>query len=173
MLWFLLLVALPQPSDVLLLHADQAEETQTAYNYIFTVDGDDTIYTCQANRCSLADFRAQPSVSLTVYQLPEGYQRVATVIDQATLAEYRSVAVASYRLEQLDTDLTADAASRSYHTITIQTDGSVILDTTNQVRNADPASTSNTGNAWLWWFIGGAGLVLMAGLAGFVYTRRI
>lgn len=164
-------VALPQPSDVVLLHAGVAEEDQSDYNYIFTVDGDDTIYTCQANRCSLAAFRDQTAVSVTFYELPEGYQRVANLVDQTVLQEYQANAVQQYRVEALETALAATASARSYHTLTIQPDGSVERDAVSQERNpAEVADAAGATAAWIWWLIGGGGVV--AAGAGVVLWKR-
>ncbi|EKD78849.1 MAG: hypothetical protein ACD_41C00249G0002 [uncultured bacterium] len=171
MLWLFIAYAatLPQPSDVVFVHADVAEEQQDDFNYIFTVDGDDAIYTCQANRCSLSDFRDQPVVTATFYQLPEGYQRVATVVDQSTLAEYRANAVQEFRLENIETTLAAAGSNRSYHTVTIQADGNFDQDTVSQERNATTDVAAEGKYRWVWWLIGG-GVVIAAG-AGFILWK--
>ena len=172
MLWLLFAYAasLPQPSDVVFIHEGVVEEQQGDFNYIFTVAGADTIYTCQANRCSLSDFRDQSTVNATFYQLPEGYQRVATVVDQATLAEYLANAVQEFRLENLATTLSATESSRSYHTVTIQDDGSFTRDTVSQERNPVAADGTGTNFGWLGWFIGGG--VVLAGGAGYILWKR-
>lgn len=172
MIWFLIAYAatLPQPSDVVFLHDGVAEEQQADYNYIFTIDGDDTIYTCQANRCSLTDFRDQSTVSGSFYQLPEGYQRVATVVDQSTLQEYRDNAVQEFRLDNIETTLEASGGERSYHTVTIQADGSFARDTVSQERNAATADSAGAIPAWIWWLIGSGGAV--AAGAGFLLWKR-
>lgn len=164
-------VSLPQPSDVVLLHDGVAEEDQSDYNYIFTVDEDDTIYTCQANRCSLASFRDQVAVSVTFYELPEGYQRVANLVDQSILQEYRANAVQQYRIEGLETALAATESTRSYHTLTIQADGSVERDAISQERNpVEVSATAGSSYAWIWWLVGG-GVVVGLG-AGIVLWKR-
>lgn len=180
MLWLLLWVfsipavaaSLPQPSDVVFIHEGVNEEQQGDFNYIFTLDGDGTIYTCQANRCSLADWRDQPTINATFYQLPEGYQRVATVVDQSTLAEYRTNAVQQFRLEGLATTLSATDSSRSYHTVTIKSDGSFERDTVSQERN--PVIDDSTANqlGLVWWLIGG-GVVLASGAGYILWKRRL
>lgn len=165
-------VALPQPSDVVLLHDGVAEEDQSDYNYIFTVDGDDTIYTCQANRCSLASLRDQAAVSVTFYELPEGYQRVANLVDQSVLQEYRANAVQQYRVEALETALAATESTRSYHTLTIQADGSVERNAVSQERNpAEVVDAVGSTAAWVWWLIGG-GAVVAAGAGVVLWKRR-
>lgn len=173
MLWlFVLAVTLPQPSDVVFLHDGVAEEQQGDYNYIFTIDGDDTIYTCQANRCSLVDFRDQSIVNGTFYQLPEGYQRVATVIDQSTLTEYRANAQQEFRLAGLETNLTATGSSRTYHTVTIAADGRFERDTVSQERNATADDSAGGTGSWIWWLIGG-GVVLASGAGYILWKRRL
>lgn len=162
---------LPQPSDVVLLHDGVTEGKQSDYNYIFTVDGDDTIYTCQANRCSLASFRDQASVNIIVYELPEGYQRVANLVDQSVLQEYRTNAVQQYRVEGLETALAATASTRSYHTLTIMADGTVARDAVSQERNpAEVSAAAGSSYAWIWWLVGG-GVVVGLG-AGIVLWKR-
>lgn len=173
MLWlFVLAATLPQPSDVVFIHDGVVEEQQGDFNYIFTLDGDDTIYTCQANRCSLADWRDQPTINATFYQLPEGYQRVATVVDQSTLAEYRTNAIQEFRLEGLETTLSTIGSSRSYHTVTIAADGSFFRDTVSQERNAEVDKANSTNLTWLWWLIGG-GVVLASGAGYILWKRRL
>lgn len=179
MIWFFALLfpflvqaaSLPQPSDLVLLHENVAEDQQSDYNYIFTVDSDDTIYTCQANRCSLASFRDQASVNIIVYELPEGYQRVANLVDQSVLQEYRANAAHQYRVEGLETALTATASTRSYHTLTIQADGSIERDAVSQERNpVEVSATAGSSYAWIWWLVGG-GVVVGLG-AGIVLWKR-
>lgn len=161
---------LPQPSDVVFIHDGVNEDQQSDYNYIFTIDGDDTIYTCQANRCSLGDFRDQSTITATFYELPEGYQRVATIVDQTILEEYRTNAAEEFRLEGLETTLTATNSSRSYYTVTIFAEGSFELDTTSQERNVVVEDDTIASIRWIWWLIGGG--VVIAGGAGFILWKR-
>ncbi len=162
---------LPQPSDVVFVHDGVSEDKQDSYNYIFTVDGDDRIHTCQANRCSLLPFREQASVAATFYQLPEGYQRVAGVVDQGVLQEYVAAAAAQYRLTDLETELSATTTTRSYHTVTIHTDGSYDRDATSQERNLKPEDAdSKNRSVWLWWLAGV--IVVMGGGAGWILWKR-
>ncbi|MBI4407474.1 MAG: hypothetical protein HY565_03165 [Candidatus Kerfeldbacteria bacterium] len=179
MFWFWLLffpllaqaATLPQPSDVVLLHEGVAEDAQSDYNYIFTVDGDDTIYTCQANRCSLIPFRDQALVNIVVYELPDGYQRVANLVDQSVLQEYQANAAHQYRVEGLETALTATASTRSYHTLTIQADGSIEREAVSQERNpAEIIPAAGSGWAWIWWLVGGSVVVGLG--AGIVLWKR-
>ncbi len=162
---------LPQPSDVVLLHEGVTEEKQSDYNYIFTVDGDDTIYTCQANRCSLTLFRDQETVQVVIYELPEGYQRVANLVDQSVLQEYQANAAHQYQVEGLETALTATASTRSYHTLTIQADGSIERDAVSQERNpAEISVAAGSKHAWVRWLVGGSAVVALG--AGAVLWKR-
>ncbi len=164
-------VSLPQPGDVVLVHESASDDKQASYNYIFTVTGETDIFTCQANRCSTLAFRDQPTIDMTVYQLPDGYQRVASVVDQTVLKEYQSVAVAQYQLNQLPTTLAATDTTRSYHTVTIADDGSFQLDTTSQERNPEIEVADGQSIAtWVWWFIGAA--LVVASVAGWILWKR-
>lgn len=178
MIWLLLFFPLltqaanlPQPSDVVFIHDGVHEDKQDSYNYIFTVDGDTTVHTCQANRCSLSPFREQPTVAATFYQLPEGYQRVTGVVDQAVLQEYQAAAVAEYRFTDLETELAATTTTRSYHIVTIDENGSYNRDATSQERNVKPdEDNAITLAAWIWWLVGGA--VVVAAAAGWILWKR-
>lgn len=162
---------LPQPSDVVFLHDAVDEDKQDSFNYIYTVAGDDTIYTCQANRCSLLEFREQSTVDVTFYQLPEGYQRVASIVDQAVLQEYRDLATANYHFTALETELSASATTRSYHVVNVHEDGSYDNDTTSQERNADLNDDEASGlGIWLWVIIGSA--IVVAAAAGWLLWKR-
>ena len=179
MLWLFILLFpfvahaanIPQPSDVVFVHEAVSEDKQDSYNYIFTLANDDTIYTCQANRCSLLDFRNQPKVDVTFYQLPEGYQRVAGMVDQAVLQEYRSAAVAQYHFSDLETELSSAITARSYHVVTIHEDGTYDRDTASKERNLGPdLQTQTQSMTWIWWFVGGA--IVMAAGAGWILWKR-
>lgn len=177
MIWFWLLfplvvqaATLPQPSDVVFIHAGESDEQQIRYNYIFTVDGYEGIHTCQANRCSLLPFRDHGSINATFYQLPEGYQRVANIVDQAVLSDYITVATSSYRFDQLETDLAGTGDSRSYHTVTIAEDGSYQRDTTTQERNPEEVLETTRSRGWLW-LMGGVVVAVLAAV-GFILWKR-
>ena len=180
MMWLLTLLfplmaqaaTLPQPGDVVLLHESVSEDKQDSFNYIFTVTGKDDIFTCQANRCSVLEFRDQPTIHMTIYQLPDGYQRVAAVVDQAVLSEYKELAVAQYDLDNLPTTLAATNTTRSFHTVTIADDGSFQLDTTSQERNPEVKEGSgSTVGTWIWWLISGS-LAVAAVAAWILWKRR-
>lgn len=173
-------VALPQPSDVVLWYEDGDVEAQTKYDYLFTVAGDDTIYPCAANRCSLEPFLEQGTVDLTIYKLPEGYPRVANIVDQDTLVEYRNAAEQTYKIAGVstmptNTDEEADSTGRTFQEIHLKADGSFESSTVTQERNSqlitDEATTTGWPR-WLWPVVGLIGLVGVVGVGVWLWKRK-
>ena len=77
--------AIPAAGDLVLQYENDAADKQLKYNYLFTVDGDATIYVCQANHCSMSQFKDKSgTVSVTLYKLPDGFPRPQTLPNQTT-----------------------------------------------------------------------------------------
>jgi hypothetical protein len=170
-----LAAAVPPVTDVVLIYEDADLEAQGKDNYLFTVDGDSTIYPCAANRCSLADFVDRPTVALTVYKLPEGYPRVANVIDQATLAEYRAAAAVTYAIPNVATTPAGDGStSRTFQEIHLSADGNFSVDTVSQERNVllQAAIVTERSGTWLWYVVGGIGAALAIGIGRWLWKRK-
>lgn len=162
---FVLAAALPQPADVVLLYENEPAEAQSKYNYLFTVAGDTTIYPCAANRCSLEPFRDQAAVDLTIYKLPEGYPRVANVVDQATLAEYVAAAEHTYTIGEVFTNPTnTDPSGRTFQEVQLSADGSASLRAVTQKKNYDPTTAANSKSGWRRWLWPAAAVVISLGL---------
>lgn len=183
MIWFLLLfthsvlaVAVAQPSDVVLAYESADIEGQSKENYLFTVEGDVTLYPCEANRCSLAEFTDQSYVNLTIYKLPEGYPRVATVVDQSTLQEYAAAAAITYTVPNVATTLSADGSdTRTYQTLQLKADGSYELDTVSQERNASLQANVATESSWkgyIWYVILGLVVIGLGGGGVWLWKRK-
>lgn len=182
MVWFALLfaqsvlaAAVAQPSDVVLIYESADIEAQGKENYLFKLEGDEKLYPCEANRCSLAEFTDQSQVNLTIYKLPEGYPRVATVVDQSTLLEYASVAVITYTVPNVATTLSADGSDmRTYQTLQLKADGSYELDIVSQERNAllqEDVVTEQSWKGFIWYII--VGLVVVGlGVGGVWLWKR-
>lgn len=144
--------ALPQTSDVVLIYENVSNEEQTKYNYLFTVEGDDTIYPCSANRCSVEPWRDRESLTLKIYQLPEGYPRVATIVDQTTLAEYKAAAEQNFTIKNILTNPSSDDSGRTFQQVTLHADGSAEVETITQAKNAQAQEASGYGTwrRYLW-----------------------
>lgn len=144
---------IPESSDVVLLYdAGENEpdlEQQSKHNYMFTVDGDSTIYPCEANYCSLSDLKDRGEVTMTIYKLPEGFPRASNVVDPAKLAEYRDSAEQQYSIEEIRTDLLPDDEGRPYQTINLSSDGTFELD--NAVYNKPELNNKSKSDADGFW----------------------
>lgn len=175
-MWFLLSLipslvlaaALPQTSDVVLLYETGDDAQQAKYNYLFTVAGDQTIYPCSANRCSLEPFRDQTAITLTIYKLPDGYPRVATIVDQTTLAEYQAAAEQTYTIPDVATQpANAAETGRTFQVIQLKADGDFELSTTTQAKNiqlTEETPIETPQRRWLWpVMLVAGGLVIVAG----------
>ncbi len=134
--WFIILSLLIAPSivqaasvaeasEVVLWYENESENTQLRYNYIFTLDGDDTVYTCTANRCSMNDFSNLGTISMNLYKMPQGFPRVANVVDQEILQEYVTLAEQNFRIDNIATDWTSVDNDRPYQQVQLYADGSV------------------------------------------------
>ncbi len=174
MFWLILLLshtalagAVPQTTDIVLIYEGANIEDQGKDNYVYTVADDDTIYTCEANRCSLAQFASQAQITMTIYKLPEGYPRVAGVIDQVTLQKYKQAASQTYTVPNVSTAPAGDGSNnRTFQELQLQADGSFSVDTVSQERNSQLLEDRVTDKSWpayIWYILGG---VVVLGLAG-------
>lgn len=116
---------IPESTDVVMVYDDADAEQQGRYDFMYTVEGDTTIYPCEANYCSVAQFKNSGTVTMTVYKLPEGFPRVSTIKDLAKLQEYKQLAEHTYVIEDVQTDLLPDQDGRPYQTVYLSSDGSV------------------------------------------------
>lgn len=184
MAWLILFIAqsvlaaaVAQPSDIVLIYESADIEEQGKENYLFTAEGDETLYPCEANRCSLVEFADQNQVNLTIYKLPEGYPRVATIIDQSTLQEYAAAAAITYTVSNVATTLSADGSdTRSYQTVQLKADGSYELGTVSQERNVllqeDTVTEQSRKSNIMWYIIIGLVVVGMGGGAVWLWKRK-
>jgi len=182
MIWFALVfaqsvlaAAVAQPSDIVLIYESTDSAAQGKENYLFMVEGNTTIYPCDANRCSLAEFTEQATVNLIIYKLPEGYPRVATVVDQATLQEYVTAAATTYIVPNVSTTPPGDGSTgRTFQELQLKADGSFTLDVVSQERNAllqEDAVETESRAKYIWALVIGV-IVLGAVGAGFWLWKR-
>lgn len=162
--------AIPTASD-LVLHYDQDDaEAQSKHNYLFTVAGDDTIYACETDHCNMSQFKSRGNLTLTIYQLPDGFPRPQTVPNQSTLRNYVAQAQHEYTLSDIPTNLVNTDKGLPYQLVQLYADGSSELKTqyyTTPTDNVNAAGFTIPG--WLWWGLGIA--VVVAGGAGLVWWR--
>lgn len=182
MIWFALVfaqsvlaAAVAQPSDIVLIYESTDSAAQGKENYLFTVAGDNTIYPCDANRCSLAEFTDQATINLTIYKLPEGYPRVATVVDQVTLQEYVASAVTTYTVPNVSTTPPGDGSTgRTFQELQLKADGSFELDVVSQERNTllqEDVVETKPRSKYIWALVIGV-IVLGTAGAGFWLWKR-
>ncbi len=86
------------------------------------------MYTCVANRCNLGKWIEQPTVNLTVYVLPEGFDSVGGIINPDILKSYQAEAERSYVITNLPTN-PETVNGRSYQTVTLQANGTYTTET--------------------------------------------
>lgn len=157
--------SIPESSEVLLIYNNANEEQQTRYNFIYTVDDDSTVYTCATNRCSTAAFRDRGTINMTVYKLPDGFPRVANIVDQKLLKEYVELAEQSYWIENVITNQSTAEDGRQYLKVFLSPDGSVVLESANydkpEMNRLNLADNDNTGSIWYLIIIGIAGAVVV------------
>lgn len=145
---------IPQASDVVLIYNNASEEQQAKYNFIYTVNDDNTIYTCEANRCSILPVRDRGTVIMTVYKLPEGFPRVNTEVDQNKLAQYKQQAEQTYVLNSIVTNLSTSGETRPYQLVHLTPDGQATIDNATYTKpdiNVPKDNATPSTNKGLWW----------------------
>lgn len=140
---------IPESSDVVLIYDNADTEQQGRYNFMFTVDGDMTIYPCEANYCSVVQFQDRGQVTMTVYKLPEGFPRASTVQDPAKLEEYKQLAESTYTLEDIQTNWLPDKDGRPYQTVQLSPDGKVTIES-NTYNKPDINTKMSTSKSGFW-----------------------
>lgn len=153
---------------------DHATLTQQSnYNFLFTIAGDSNIYPCSANRCSLASFTAQPTVTMTVYKLPDGFQRLSNLADQTTLQTDLKLADHQYTLQNIPTQPTNAAGNRTYELAYLQPDGTA---TTVLSDTITANSIQTTGQPWwnspVGYGVEGFGFIFMLALGWWLWKKR-
>lgn len=147
---------IPGASEVVLIYENAAIEQQSRYDFIFTINNDPTIYPCVANRCSMQPFRDLGNVTMTVYKMPEGFPRVANIVDQKVLNEYITLAEKRYVLENIATNLSTVEDGRQYQEAYVYADGTVKLQTANYDKpefNQDESAADENSTGKLIWKI--------------------
>lgn len=165
----------PAPSEVVMIYDHAVLEEQSNYNFLFTIDGDNTIYPCSANRCSLAPFIAQPTVTMTVYKLPDGFQRVSQLTGQSTLQEYLVLADHRYTLENIPTQPTTTEGVRTYQLAYLQPDNTATT-TLSDTITAHPNQVAATQPWWQkWQYILGFSIacVIISGSVWWLWKKRL
>lgn len=122
---------IPTTADLVLTYITEAETTK--HNYLFTIEGDNTIYTCLANRCGLGRWSDRAGINLTIYVLPEGFTAVSRVVDPAVLQLYLAKAEKTYVLNSI-VPSPATSNGRGYQTVVLRDDGSVEIETNTYVK---------------------------------------
>ncbi|MFA5995351.1 MAG: hypothetical protein WCW27_03035 [Patescibacteria group bacterium] len=123
---------IPAMNAVVLLY--QNEQETSKHNYLFTISGDDTIYPCAANQCDMAKWTAVTTVNMTIYVLPAGFNRVASMVDQLVLREYTQAAERTYQLNNFNIVGSSTGGGRAYQTVALQADGSYQISANNYVK---------------------------------------
>lgn len=165
--------SIPESSEVVLVYENANQELQTRYNYIYTVNDDQTIYACEANRCSMQQLRDRGSVTMTVYKLPDGFSRPSNIVDQKVLQEYVSLAEKSYVLNNISTNLSATDNGRPYLEVNLYADGTSTMASANYDKpefNQDKnGPIGSTGLAlWLKIVIGVTAVIVVGALVFFL-----